>query len=207
MRSLGNEANNKGFTLVELIVVIAIMVVVAGMSTLSVSILTGSDAKQACEKISAQLNEVKTGSMSRYSEDLNIVFVEDPTAYDWADKKGYYAVKQITTMTKNSSTGMPEEELLSVEHRYICSSRVSMDFQYSTGSCEVTPEDGKGIGFTFDRATGLFGNVKTNLSVQADGSVSTATVNAEPKNLDIKSGLKTYHIRFINETGKHEIYK
>ncbi len=199
--------DNKGFSLVELIAITAIMVVMVGAGSLAVSLLIGSEAKQACEKIGAQLNEVKTGSMARYSEDLNIVYVADPGSYDWAEKEGYYAVKQMTTLTKRADD-MPDHTSMGQEHRYLCNSRVHFEFVYDNGG-DVTyniPSDGDGICFTFNRSNGLFSDVKTDCSIQSDGSViGTSIANSVPKKLLVTSGVRTYTIDFIADTGKHTI--
>ena len=132
MNGLRHMKDNNGFSLIELIVIIAIMVIMVGMGGLAMSLLTGSDAKQAAEKIGSQLDEAKTGAMSRYDEDLNIIYVDNPDDYDWADKQGFYAVKQIMTMGKSGAE--PIEVPLGNEHRYLCNSRVSMQLNYEGGS-------------------------------------------------------------------------
>ncbi len=197
--------NNRGFSLIELIVILAIMAIMVGMGSLAMSLLTGSEARQACDKISAQLNEAKTGSMSRYDEDLNIVYVSDPTAYDWADKEGYYVVKQLYSFTKDSSTGLPTTLYLGAEHRYICNGRVSMVLNYDGGSYTVSPSDGNGIGITFDRSTGLFKDIRTDCGLDTSGNVTFTTVSAQPESLELTSGLRSYKILFISETGKHTV--
>lgn len=210
MSTKREEMNNRGFSLIELVVVVAIMALMVGMGSLAVSLLIGSEAKQAAEKIGAQLNEVKTGSMSRYSEDLNIVYVPDASLYDWADREGYYAVKQMTTLgATGSGTYMPTEVALGAEHRYLCNSRVKMTLTTTSGGGSYDIDSTTaGIGFTFDRATGLYDNVKTNCVLTGSGAIdepNVVLVSAQPQTLDITSGLKTYHITFINDTGKHKI--
>ena len=68
-----NVNNNKGFSLVELIVIIAIMAIVTGGAVLSISMATGSEARKVFQKIDAELNEVKTESMTRYGEKFRAV--------------------------------------------------------------------------------------------------------------------------------------
>lgn len=202
----GIKQNNKGYSLIELIVIVAIIALMVGMGSLAVSLLTGSDAKQACEKISAQLNEAKTGSMSRYDEDLNIVFVSDPSLYEWADKPGYYAVKQMWTLGSTTSGGhtMPDMVPSGQEHRYICKSSVNMTLTYDGGSVSGT----EGFGFRFDRSKGLFKGVKTDCSIGSDNSsVNGTDVDKQPSTLTMTSGLKTYTIKFYPATGKHEIQR
>jgi len=210
--------NDKGFSLIELIVVIAIMVVVIGMSSMSLAILTGSDAKQACEKISAHLNEAKTGAMTRQSEDINIIYVSNPDNYDWADKEGYYSIKQLYTFEKNNSfdgetdtnpvTAVP----IGQEHRYLCNGRVEMVFSYGTSDTyTVGKSEDKGIKIEFDRTTGLYKGVNVDCKLKADGSVELAPgvtlIDKQPKTITFKSGFKTYTIEFISGTGKHRIIK
>ena len=75
MRKISAYKNNSGFSLVELIVIIAIITIVSAGSILSLSMLTGADARKAFEKIEAELNEAKTGSMSRYDEDMTVKYL------------------------------------------------------------------------------------------------------------------------------------
>ena len=208
MRSERMIENNNGFSLIELIVIIAIMTVMIGLSSLSISLLVGSEAKQAADKIGAQLNEVKTGAMARYSEDFNIVYVDDPTLFDWADKEGYYAVKQMTTLgATGSGTYMPTDVALGAEHRYLCNSRVNMVLSTDSGATVVNVSTTSGIGFTFDRATGLYSGVKTGCSLTTSGAVACTSSGAgsQPDSLEITSGMRTYTIVFYSETGKHRI--
>ncbi len=207
MKAEKRGMNNKGFSLVELIVIIAIMAILVGMGSLALSLLTGSEAKQAAEKIGAQLNEVKTGAMSRYSEDLNIVYVADPTMYDWADRAGYYAVKQMTTLgATGSGAFMPTEVSLGAEHRYLCNARVSMQLTTASGGGTYTISPATdGVGFTFDRATGLYSGIRTGCTITPSGTIAGSTLDVQPQELDITSGVRTYKIVFISDTGKHRI--
>ncbi len=207
MKKSSGIMNNKGFSLIELIVIVAIMAMMVGMGSLAISLLTGSDAKQACQKIGSQLDEAKTGSMSRYDEDLNIIYVSNPDDYVWADKKGYYAVKQITTMGKSGNS--PVEVPLGNEHRYLCNDRVSMTLYCEGGaSYPMNAASTSGFGFAFNRADGLYKGVKVGCTVTGSGTaepVSSSLVNIQPERLVITSGLKTYTIRFHKDTGKHTI--
>jgi Tfp pilus assembly protein FimT len=198
--------NNKGYSLIELIVIVAIIAVMIGVGSLSLSLLTGSEARQACEKINSQLNEAKTGAMSRADEDLCIVYVSDPTLYEWADKEGYYAVKQMWTLGTTTSGGhtMPAYVASGQEHRYICNARVDMQLNYTGGN--VSGVDG--FGFRFDRSKGLYKGVKANCTIASDNSSVDATdIDKQPETLVLKSGLKTYTIKFYSATGKHEIVR
>ncbi len=60
-----NKLNNSGYTLIELMVVIAIITVLVGAMGTSLSILTSRDAYKASKKINDALTETRTLAMSR----------------------------------------------------------------------------------------------------------------------------------------------
>lgn len=209
MKSVDTANSNKGFTLIEILVVVAIMVVMTGVVSLSLSLLLGSDAKQACQKIGSQLDEVKTGAMSRASEDLTIVCVLNPESYDWADKRGYYAVKQMSTLGEDRTgvgdpdkVGRPTTAALGAEHRYLCKSTVEMTLTYSDGGTYNISNEG-GVTFTIDRGKGTYGLVKEGSTMSATGVVYGSD-KAKPKSMTMKSGARSYTIEFL-DTGKHVI--
>lgn len=62
---IAGEKNDKGYTLVELVAVIAIMVVMTGALTLSLSIVFNEDAQRAVALIDDELTEARMLSMSK----------------------------------------------------------------------------------------------------------------------------------------------
>lgn len=68
--------DNRGLSLVELIVVIAIMAVMIGGVGLSIQMLSGAEAKQAAMKLDSELNDIKTGAMSRAGEEMTIKYID-----------------------------------------------------------------------------------------------------------------------------------
>ncbi|MCR5799406.1 MAG: prepilin-type N-terminal cleavage/methylation domain-containing protein [Lachnospiraceae bacterium] len=214
MNECGLKNNNKGFSLIELIVVVAIMSLMIGIISLSMSLLFGAEAKSGIQKLSAQLDEVKTGSMSRYTEDLTFIYVADPASYDWAEKEGYYVVKQLKTMKKDTSTGMPGEVGLGVEHRYICKDNVAVTFNYDDGSGTIASYPVVADGTTsftirYNRTTGLYDDVTVGATLLADGTIDSSVSSISgsvPSSITMVNGAKTYEIDFIKETGKHRWY-
>lgn len=55
-------SNKKGYTLVEMVIVICIIAILAVMSLVSVTIINSARAKNACIRIGSEINEVKTKS-------------------------------------------------------------------------------------------------------------------------------------------------
>ena len=101
------KKNDKGYTLVELVAVIAIMVVMTGVLTLSVSIIYNEDAKRAAALIDDELTEARMLSMSKSG---NIVMIIDTDTVasnnkivikrDSADYKTVYIDKDVLISSK-----------------------------------------------------------------------------------------------------------
>lgn len=200
------KKNNKGFSLVELIVVIAIMTVTVGALVLSVSLIIGSDAKEACRKFNSQIDEARTGSMSRYDEDLSIKFIAKGGA-DGADTDGFYTVKEVVTIKPTDRStegagliGLPETKVIGQEHRYLSRNRVTITVGYKEGTSDETyvvgANDTDGFTIKFDRATGLVKGLIV-------GGVEVSDAHLEY--VDFHAGVRHYKINFVEETGKHTI--
>lgn len=191
--------NNKGFSLVELIVIIAIIAIAAGGLAMSVSLVVGSEAKKAVQKIESSLDSAKTGAMSRYAETLTIQYLEKD-AGEGRDVAGYYAVETIETLKKGSGTEPVDHRTVGKEQRRLCDARVTIKLTYwdGTSQADTTLEaDGSNsIVFEYDRGTGLFKNIGI-------GSGSGVTYYGQPISLECTSGLRTYKVNFLSETGKH----
>lgn len=207
------RSNDRGFSLVELIVVIAIMAVLLGVMALSLNLLMGTEAKQACSKLDGQLNEVKTSAMSRYDETLKLKYYSkaDTDAVTGAkngiDKPGYYAVKDITTLTnpieKTEDYDPTTEDKdaitqpVGAENRRIGSDRVKITVISDSGSNVIKSDSQTGVGevtIKYDRAKGAL------KELDIDG---TAAGNL--KSITFESGVRKYTISFEQSTGKHWI--
>ncbi len=186
------KKNNKGLSLVELIVVIAIMAVMIGMTALSLSILTGAQAKQAAEKISSQLNEAKTGSMSRYQQTLTLKYETKDEAAGFPSD-GFYAEKSYLDMKKDLNT-----KEVGKESRRVCSKQVQITIHYTNASgaqsFELT-ETGGDVIISYDRTSGALKTI-TN-------AASSLGSDAVLQSITCKTGARTYEIEFTQQTGKH----
>jgi len=210
MRLTGAKNNNKGFSLIELIVVIAIMTVTIGAVVISVSLISGSDAKEASRKFNSQIDEVRTGSMSRYDENISIMYLEkDPD--NGIDSDGYYTVKKITTITEDATAkkdptdpkavGTVKPKVIGEEHRYLCRSRVKITVGYVENGVNkektITAQaSDKGFTLNYDRQTGLFKSLEIN---------GVEVPKSELRFVDFEAGIRHYNISFVQETGKHQL--
>lgn len=131
------QKNNKGFSLTELIVVIAIMGVVMVGGVISTGLLYSASAKEASSKLNSALNKTRTECMSKSSAS---VLIEEK-----ADSK-YYLTYEIS--------GNEQEAALFGDGRVVISYKDSGD--------DVTTIAGDNkLLISFDRETGAFKSIST----------------------------------------------
>lgn len=184
------KQNNKGLSLVELIVVIAIMAVVIGIGAFSFSLLFGTQAKSCAQKVSGMLNETKTGCLSRYDETMTLSYRlagSDPAIT--AD--GYYTENALFTIDKSA-----EPKSIGSEIRRMGGSRVVITVYMADGSFFVLGQNNT-ITIRFDRSSGAFEKATTVV----DGSDGSGYIDK----ITFQSGLRTYTITMVQETGKHTL--
>lgn len=206
--------NNKGLSLIELIVVIAIMAVMIGGIGFSISMLSGAEAKQAVQKLNAQLNDVKTGTMTKAGEVLIFRYItvadsnKDARAKDGIDKSGYYADKCVYTIM-NNAPGSDIKTAYDDKHEYsfVGSKKVKITFYYGGGKKYEMDgtDDSKAVKLEFNRRTGAFEDM-------CIGSVSTTDVFSETNSnlgdiekVTFECGLRTYTLNINAKTGKYSI--
>ena len=184
------KQNNKGLSLVELIVVIAIMAVVIGIGALSFNLLFGTQAKSCAQKVSGMLNETKTGCMSRYDETMILSYRtagSDPAI----TTAGYYTENKLYTIDKDATSVETGSEI-----RKMGGSRVVITVYMADGSSFVLGQNNK-VTISFDRASGAFDKATTVV----DGSNGSGYIDK----ITFQSGLRTYTITMVQETGKHTL--
>lgn len=186
------KQDNRGLSLVELIVVIAIMAIMVGVGILSISLLFGTQARGCAQKVSSMLNETKTGSLSRFDETMTLTYcVKNQDGNKAFTTDGYYAINQIYTIDKNA-VRMPIGTADSAEVRSMGSGKVIITVYLSDGSSFALEQDKK-ITISYDRSTGAFEPVIVN---------GVQTVHYVDK-ITFASGTRTYTITMVKETGKH----
>lgn len=206
---MATEKKNSGFSLVELIVVIAIMAVMIGGGVITMRMLIGAEAKQTCKKMEAQLNDIKTGAMSRAGEYMIVRYIEvndsnkDAMAKAGIDKSGYYAEKRATTIT--NAENIVVDYSTDAEYSRIGSKKVAIiaNGSFSVDSSSIT----NALRIEYNRADGTLKNVQTG-SVSGTGLADTFSgSDIELEKLEFQaSGVgRKYVISFDKVTGKHTI--
>jgi len=184
------KKNNKGLSLVELIVVIAIMAVVIGIGALSFSLMFGTQAKSCAQKVSGMLNETKTGCMSRYDETMTLRYRlagSDPAI----TSAGYYTENELFTINKDAAAVTTGSEF-----RKMGGSRVVITVYMADGSSFELGQNNS-VTMSFDRASGAFDEA----TFVVGGSAGSGYVDK----ITFQSGLRTYTISMVQETGKHTL--
>ena len=198
------KLNNKGMSLVELIVVMAIMVVLASGSVIGLSLLINSEAKQAAYKFNAELNELKTGTMTRAGEVLYLRYVSDTQVSDTegADKPGFYAEKAIATIDNKPVVKWDYDDH---EYTSIGSGKISITAAFADGSTfEVKGTDALRI--EYNRRTGVLEVAQTGTSAALKSADADFSAAGTLKSIQFVGGQHVYEIDF-EANGKHTLKK
>lgn len=170
------KKNNDGFTLVELIVVIAMLVIFIGAISVNIGRLTGYDAKEGYKKISSAIteNKIETLGKAKMTGDIYLEIYRDDT-----DKNLYVQTiyngrtsKDVVDKTKLNKRG-----------------RASVSYELSDGTQkDATSSDPLVI--CFNRASGAIVDINDSYKV------------SKLKYIYITAGSYKYTIELVPETGK-----
>lgn len=170
-----------GYTLVELMVVIAIIAVVLSATTLSVNLLFSKDAAQVSSKIDDELTEARMLSMSK-NEPYEMVFCIDNASSGHNHK---------ILIVKNGNISSPEKVIELSSHVKICVKK---------GTTTIVDEsDTTDLNLKFDKSNGSVTEI--NGGVPDSAEIYTFDVKAE------RGTQKESTVRLIPMTGRHNVVK
>ena len=189
--------NNQGFTLIELIVVIALMAIIAGLSGgSSLRNVSNQELKDFVKAYDAMLSECKIKTMCGESDlkvELDIQQGEyNATLYRDLNGDGRYGA--------NDDEEIEHQKLKSKKLQFECIDNTQKKTEENTDEESVTEEPKQHQNYkivvSFDRITGKITvvDVLTNTNILYKLTL-----------LSISNGVKTYSMELILETGYHSI--
>lgn len=178
--------DNKGLSLIELIVVIAIMAVMGGFIFISFGLLTGQDARECASNLSTALDKEKNYALTRSGETDCYVEITHTA-------EGYLADYQVPA--KAIQPDCPT--FFSIEKENIGHPTVNVACYYDDGGGSPTFVDDLNdnndvLRITYNRVTGAVKEIKLN------GDAKTINL------IKIDKG-REYEIVLYTATGKHTL--
>ena len=172
--------NNKGFSLVELIIVVAIMAIMGGFIFMSFGLLTGQDARKCANNLSTVLDKEKNYALAKSAE--ADCYVEISLTSD-----GYFAEYYVPKKAVGT-------DVVSIGKEEIGKASVMISCYYDDGS--GTPSlkgtlSGGTLKIVYNRVSGAIKEINLN---------GTTDINM----IRIDKG-RTYEINIFTATGKHTL--
>lgn len=178
---------NQGMTLIELIMVIAIMGVLLGLVIPSLNALLGYEAQKAGEKLYSSIEEARTEAMSRLAGEMKLF-----------KKDGSYYTTLCYSSGKSNDYKMQQQEPELIGNR-----RVTISYALKDTPNMWKPIDETGIILTYDRTTGGFRTLQSEwASIDKDNvEVKFRDTDKYCGKIKITGGLRTSIFTFNIESG------
>lgn len=175
------RADHKGYSLIEIIIVIALIGILSGITVISINTLTSGNLKSAATKINTTLESVRTQDMS---------YTKKPSLYFYQDSDGKYRMF-VSNDTSVSLTSQQAKDAASFGNLTI-----TLTFKDSTGAeQEISNLKGRLYQVNFNSNSGAL--KETTLS----------TGNGYLTNIKIQKGTSGLekNISIVPSTGKHSV--
>lgn len=169
--------NNKGFTLIELIVVVAILAACTGLVTASVSVIFSSGAAKCADGLNAAISKCRISAMSRSGSVYLRLYRNGASNHVMADYLENGVVKTSDDIGSSS-----------------CGVTFDTDAEHTLGALG----SGSVLCLTFDRDTGALVTLKSDGSQPADSIPQCGSIA-------VSGGGRTYKISFVPATGAHTL--
>ena len=176
---------NRGITLIELIIVIAILGIIIGGVGLTFSIVNSADIEGCTQTLDISLEKTKNECMTKIEQQYLVLYKSTQDDYP-----GYY-IGNVSKADLATYTLSPEKDTKIGGNKIQIKIKITVEGETDL-DVATTP-----IFFTFDRATGAF--------MYLNKGIPSYATTYYPSSITITNGSKTNIINCIQATGKHFI--
>ncbi len=170
---------NKGFTLIELIITIAIMAILTSMTVGGISIINSANARKSATKLDGKFDTLQVSAMTKSGT---------PYMYIYMKSDGLYC--SIIRNKLNTRTALNTYLTSNSNEVQISGSNVAVS---ATGSASVTLSTSNMLRVAYNKSSGAF------------ICCTAGEVDSFDYNRIILKGRSTYHISLVETTGKHNM--
>lgn len=183
-KKVDNKTGNKGYSLVELIVVISIMAVMVGVLAFGIGMMFTRDSNYVAVRIDDELTEARTLAMSREGVFTYVLHADNDPSGDHKD--GFVRIDQTITVTEEDDSETETTE----EYR-----KVPLDKSVTISVTGASFDADGNMTIIFDKANGSVKSV--NGSPPAAGALYTFTVTSA------RNASKKSEVTLAATTGRH----
>ena len=180
-----NRIDNRGYSLIELIVVISIMAIMVGIMSFGIGMMFTRDANYVAVRIDDELTEARTLAMSRDGVFTYVLHADNDPSGD--HKGGFIRIDQTVVTGKDE-----HDHDITVTTEY---KKVLLDKGATIAVTGASLDVSGNMTIVFDKANGSVKSV--NGSAPASGAVYTITVTST------KNSSKIKEVTLVATTGRH----
>lgn len=172
---------NAGFSLIELIIVIAVMVIVVGIGASWIGRISGYRARECNSKVQSTLTGSKVKALSKQKNTGDAYW----ELYKDSGDNRYY----VKTHYPNYGAGASDEEVVKV------GKSSNLTIKYTDKNGEHTVDASSPLKLCYDRSTGA-------IYVIEGGAVKKGADDLNISKITTSIGSRSYHTEIVAKTGK-----